>query len=275
MLPEYRHFCSEEKLMGRRGRFARKKGISSLIRGCILSAESQNTTESNYRNDSLLATWAESFIFAGTSALLLLIARLLPYYWYFSLFALVPFLYRIIKTTPTESLRLGILLGISYFAVSVTDSLSVSPISSLLKLFLGTGLFAIFGWTVGWARKYWGFNPSIVTILWAGLEISLTKLGFANGILGKTRFSDPFLDGLVGLFGFLIVSAIIVLLDSLLVLAIIKTLEAIRHKKNTVGEVTRKWLLFFTDKESSEKVYLLPEGRAPPICIFRAFVLGG
>ena len=56
---------------------------------------------------SPLAAWAESFMFAGTSALLLLVANLFPHYWYVSFFALTPFLYRIIKASPGESLRLG------------------------------------------------------------------------------------------------------------------------------------------------------------------------
>lgn len=264
MLPVYRHFYSGEKLGWRWGKFMRKRGISSLIRWSKRSAESQKTTESNYHNDSLLAIWAESYIFAGTSALLLLIAKLLPYYWYLSLFALVPFLYRIIKATPTESLRLGILLGISYFAVSVTDSLSVSPIFSLFKLLLGTGLFAVFGWTVGWARRHWGFYPCIVAMLWVGLEIGLAKLGFASGILGKAGFTNLFLDRLVGLFGFLVISAIIVLLNSLLTLAIVKTLEATKPKGNTLREIKRKWKHFFTCNISSKQVFIVPKGRAPP-----------
>ncbi len=63
----------------------------------------------------LLAFWAESFIFAGSSAILLLIANLFSSCWYFSFFALAPFLYRIIKAAPIESLRLGSLLGLSFF----------------------------------------------------------------------------------------------------------------------------------------------------------------
>jgi hypothetical protein len=154
--------------------------------------------------NSLLAIWAESFIFAGSSALLLLIANLHPHYWYFSFFALTPFLYRIIKATPAESLRLGILLGIYYFGVSVMNFLPGSPSSSVFKLLLGTGLFAVFGWTLGWARKHWGFYPSIVAVLWIGLELGVIKLGFTGGLLVPVDYSNPFLNGLVGLFGFLI-----------------------------------------------------------------------
>jgi apolipoprotein N-acyltransferase len=212
-----------------------------------------------------LATWAESFIFAGSSALLLLVANLFPHWWYFSFFALTPFLYRIIKAAPGESLRLGFLFGLSFFAASAVNSLFTAPLVSVLKLISGTALFALFGWSVGWARERWGFNPSIVAVLWVGLEMGLVKLGFAGGLLGEAGFSNPFLHGLVGLFGFLAASAIIVLLNSLLVLVVVKTLEKTRPRRKTVAEDERTWDLFFTRNLVAEKIYLVPEGRAPPI----------
>ena len=218
---------------------------------------------------SLLA-WAESFIFAGTSALLLLIANFFPDYWYFSFFALTPFLYRIIKASASESLRLGLLFGLSFFTVSVINSPMVSPIRSLLTLLCGTGLFALFGWAVGWARKRWGFNPSIVALLWVGLEIGLVKLGFINGFFGETEFSNPFFGCLVGLFGFLTVSAIIVLFNSLLVLLFIKTLEVTISRGKVVREEEKIWSLLSTPGFSTQKVYLVPEGRAPPYFLARS-----
>ncbi len=220
-------------------------------------------TDSTYAKPPL-ATWAESFIFAGSSALLLLLATLFPQYWYFSFFALTPFLYRIIKATPGESLRLGFLFGLSFFGASLVNSLFTSPLVSALQLLSGTALFALFGWTVGWARKRWGFYPSIVAVLWVGLEMGLVKLGFAGGLLGEAGFSHPFLHGLVGLFGFLTVSAIIVLLNSLLVLVVVKTLEIKRPRGKTATEDARILDLFFTSGLSAQKVYLVPESRAPP-----------
>jgi hypothetical protein len=221
-----------------------------------------------------LATWAESFIFAGSSALLLLVANLFPHWWYFSFFALTPFLYKIIsakggsasggKAAPDESFRLGFLLGLSFFGASAVNSLFTSPLASVLKLISGTALFALFGWTVGWARQRWGFNPSIVAMLWVGLELGLVKVGFVGGLLGKAEFSQPFFGGLVALFGGLTVSAIIVLLNSLLVLAIVKTLEITRPKGKTTAKDERTWVLFFVRNLFAEKVYLVPESRAPP-----------
>jgi hypothetical protein len=212
-----------------------------------------------------VATWAESFIFAGSSALLLLAANLLPHYWYLSLFALSPFLYRIIKAAPVESLRLGFLFGLSFFGALTISSLFVSPLISLVKLVSGTALFALFGWSIGWARQRWGFNPSLVALLWVGLQMGLVKLGLLGGFLGEAGFAHPFLHGLVGLFGFLTVSAIIVLLNALLVLVIVKTLEVRQPKRKQIPADEKSWVLFFTRNLVAEKVYLVPEGRAPPL----------
>jgi hypothetical protein len=222
-----------------------------------------------------VTTWSEDFIFSGGSAFLLLIAVLFPNYWYFSFFALAPFFYRLIsakggsasggKAAPSECLRLGFLFGLSFFSLAMLDSLITSPLPSVLKLFSGTALFALFGWTAGWARERWGFNPFILVFLWVGLEMGLVRLGFIGGLLGKGEFSQPFLHGLVVLFGFLTVSVAIVLFNSLLVIAIVKTLLLARANGNTVQEDEKTLDPFSTFALFAQRVYLVPDGRAPPL----------
>jgi hypothetical protein len=215
-----------------------------------------------------LAAWAESFIFAGSSALLLLIANLFTPYWYFPFFALIPFLYRIIKASPGESLRLGFLLGLSYFGALTSDLFFASPLDSMLKLSAGTALFALFGWSVGKARQKWGFSPSLIAVLWVVLETGMLKLGFIQGFFRGGEILHTFLHSLIGLFGFLALSAIIVLLNSLLVLAVIKSLEV--KRPGWTAKVAKQISWFFSPSRNlfAEKVYLVPEGRAPPF-IFR------
>ena len=223
-----------------------------------------------------LPTWSESFIFAGGSAFLLLLATLFPDYWYVSFFALTPFLYKIIsakggagasggKARPGECLRLGFIFGLCFFSISVVDSLITSPLSFLLKLLSGTGLFALFGWALGWARQRWGFNPFLVVFLWVGLELGLVRVGFVGGLLGEAEVSHTFFGGLVALFGFLTVSTIIVLFNSLLVLAIVKTLQVTRHRGRAVQEDEGILDLFSTPGLFAQRVYLVPESRAPPL----------
>jgi len=93
------------------------------------------------------------------------------------------------------------------------------------------------------------------------------KLGFVGGILGEAEFSHPFFGGLVALFGFLTVSAIIVLLNSLLVLLLLKALAIKMPRGKTVQEDERRTDLFSAPWFVTQRVYLVPEGRAPPYII--------
>jgi hypothetical protein len=220
------------------------------------------------RDKPIVTTWAESLVFAGSSALLLLVANLFSHYWYVCLFSLTPLLFRVIQAAPAESLRLGFLFGLSFFGASAVDSLGSSPFSTVFRSLSGTTLFAVFGWSVGRARQRWGFNPSIVALLWAVLEMGLLKLGFTHGLLAQAQLSQPLCHSLVGLFGLLAASAVIVLLNSLLVLAIVETIRAARINRKAPVEDQRKWSFFFTRTLVAEKVYLVPEDRAPPsLCI--------
>lgn len=212
-----------------------------------------------------LATWCESFVCAGGSAFLLNVALVLTDWWFVSFFALAPFLYRIIKATSMECLRLGFLFGLSFFSIAAIDSLMVSPFSFVLKLLSGTGFFALFGWAVGCARQRWGFSPFVLVFLWIGLEMGLVKLGFVGGVLGEIGFSHPIFGSLVALFGFVTVSAIIVLFNSLLILAIVKRMKVAGLRHKIVQEDERTIHFFSIRGLFTQRIHLIPEGRAPPI----------
>ena len=163
-----------------------------------------------------------------------------------------------------ESLRLGFLLGFSFFGACLGHSLVEAPLVHLPTLVVGTFLFSLFGWAVGWFRERWGFSASVAALLWVGLEMGLLRCGFAGGILVEPGFSDPFLHGLVGLLGFLAVSALIVVLDSFLILAVLKTLEMVGGRREAVEKDKGTGYIVRVRIPVTERVYLVPEGRAPP-----------
>jgi apolipoprotein N-acyltransferase len=242
-----------------------------VVRGCLRPVERKLIT--TYRrlypvrlsSEPFLLRWAESFLFAGSSSLLLLIARMFPHYWFFSLFALTPFLYKIIISTPKESLRLGFLFGLSFFGASLGHSFIAAPTVCLPTLTAGTILFSLFGWAAGWARSRWGFSPFIVAVLWVGLEMGLLRFGFVDGILVESGMASPLLHGLVGLLGFLAVSALIVLLNSFLILAVLKTLERVSRRGKVSKENQSRRGAISAWSPFTEKAYLVPEDRAPPL----------
>jgi hypothetical protein len=210
------------------------------------------------------AAWCDSFLFAGMSALLLLLASLFSEYSFLSLIALTPFLFRISKADVSESMRLGFLLGLAFLAVTLADSLVTDPLSAMLKLLYGTALFTLFAWTLWKARTAFGFNPIITALIWAGFELAAVKLGLVRGLLGSADFSIQHLSGLVVLFGFIIVSFIIVLLNSLLLIAVEKAVSLARARGTASCESGRIWDLYFSPGLFVQKYYLVPDVRGPP-----------
>ena len=228
----------------------------------LAEASAQSLRQSGIRRIGLL--WVESFIFAGATACLLLIARLFPDYWYLSLVALLPFLARVYRASAMEALRLGFLLGFTFFLVSGLNTLLLTPFLSIAKILAGAALFAAFGGAVGWTRQRWGFNPTIVALLWVAFELGLTRLGLISSMLGEAEFSGPFFHGLAALFGFLIISFIVVLCNSLIVAVIDKAISLAKTRRfvRTVGG--RTWALYSPNGFFAQKFYLVPEGRGPP-----------
>lgn len=212
-------------------------------------------------------TLAENFLYSGTSALFLLIANLFPHYWYLSFIALFPFLWKISKASPKEGFRLGLLLGLSFFLFGNLDILLTSPISAILKILGGTLLFALWGWTVGWARQYFEFNPIIVAGLWVFLELLLIKLGYTSGLLTRSTPSTPFLLRLTTLFGFGIISFIIVLLNSILVRAVEYAVEILKVPE--IEFITAESFVGFTEgiEFISQRFFLTPQMRGPPVSL--------
>lgn len=208
--------------------------------------------------------WCESFLFAGISALLLLLASLFTQYSFLSLIALTPFLYRISKAELSESIRLGFLLGLAFLSVTFANTLVTDTLPAILKLLYGTALFTLFSWTLWRARTAFGFNPIITALIWAGFELAAVKLGLVRGLLGNAEFSNQHLSGLVLLFGFIIVSFVIVLINSLILIAVEKAVSLAEARGTASCESGRIWDLYFSPGLFVQKFYLVPDVRGPP-----------
>lgn len=219
---------------------------------------------------SFLKPVAENFLYAGFSALLLLVSNLFPSYWYFSFIALTPFLWRIIRLDALGALQLGFFFGFSFFSIWKLPDFLAAPILTVLTVALGTVLFALFAWAVARTKERFGFNPIFIAILWVGFELGLLKLNLISGGAGAGS-SRPFLietpsyfHGLSILFGFLAVSFVVVLVNSLLVFAIEKTISLTKARGQGVWENGSVWDLTPIPGLFAQRVYLIPSVRSPP-----------
>lgn len=208
--------------------------------------------------------WAEDFLFAGSSALLLLLACLWPDLWFISFLALVPFLHRVIRANPAQALRLGLLLGFSYFTINLATPLYTHTTATVVRLMTAIALCGAFGWAVAAVRRRCGFNPLVTALLWVVFELILIRAGFAHGLLAEMDVSTGLLFRLGILFGFLAVSFIIVLFNAILVLAIEKAVELARARGTVYPESERTWDPFLTPGLVAQKLYLASANRAPP-----------
>ncbi len=212
---------------------------------------------------------SENLLFAGTSALLLLIANLFPHFWYVSFFALIPFLYRSLRVDRKNSFWLGLIFGFSFFAVLQLDAFLEEPVSAALTVALGTALFALFGWGVATARDRFGFNPLLVSLLWILFELLLVKVAGPIVNFGTIFQLQPsgFFHGLSILFGCLAVSFVIVLVNSLFVFAVKKAVPLMRAREQGVREKESVWDLTPIPGLFAQNVYIVPAGRAPPLSL--------
>jgi apolipoprotein N-acyltransferase len=215
-------------------------------------------------NRRLVESWAESFPFSGSSALLLIVANFFSEYGYFSLFALVPFLYGISRASPSEGLRLGLLFGISFFTVSLLPQLVSSPLLLIVIIIFGSLLFSLFGWLTGWTSKRWGFNPIIVALLWVVVELVMIKMDFVTGMFQEAERTHPVFHGMAALFGFLFVSFVIVLLNSILIWAVVSAALVVSTSCMNIETRKQEYQHIYNASYQLQEVFSIPQERAPP-----------
>lgn len=222
-------------------------------------AEARTKPLSGYKS------FAESFLFAGTSALLLLLSICYQQFWYLSVLALAPFLYGISKSGIRESIRLSFLFGLSFLLVSQSNNLYLDTWGSILKITCGTALFTLFGWFISKARRSFGFNPVVTALIWVGFELAAIELGLFKGFFVEVEFSSPFLNGLAFLFGFIVISFLIVLINSLLVTALNKVISLTDAQASPSGDCGLPRILPLTPGHPIQKYSLNPDVRGPPV----------
>ena len=215
------------------------------------------------RDDPLLRI-VGVFLPAGTSALLLSIAHIQPMMWFISLFALVPYLWKLKRTDLPGSIILGTTFAICFSLVVFIEGLITSPAAFGLKVLILILIFSVFGIAVNRTKKHICCYPVFIAALWIPLEYFLIRYAGIGAILDFSASGSGWLIRFGSLFGLLTISFFIMLINSVILL-LFEYAGRIRYSKTFLSIPDRAILLsLFVNIRSIKRWNCLPNLRAPP-----------
>jgi apolipoprotein N-acyltransferase len=133
-----------------------------------------------------------------------------------SLFALVPFLWRATKVGVVEAVVLGSMLAASYGFVAFANTLWLEPGVFLLQVLGLIVVFALYAVAVNRMVAHTGFNVFFVAASWLPLEYVLRSYINGGGFFVLSGADSVVVTRIASLFGILVVSFIVVLVNSLI-----------------------------------------------------------
>jgi len=216
------------------------------------------------RKDSTLQ-FLEDFLGAGTSALILSWAHIYPAYWFVALFALLPFFWRLTRANLYRSVIIGTILAGCYAFVAFTGEILLSFPTFLFKLFLFSLIFSAFGIAVNRTKRYIGFNAALIAVLWLPLEYFLTHYAHLGSILAFPETDSALLLRIGSLFGILMVSFVVVFVNSLILLFLKHVVQALSSRKVFPAKDHKRLYLPFKEIILEKRWYYFPDPRAPPV----------
>lgn len=206
----------------------------------------------------------ENFLCAGTSALLVSIAQLYPEFWFVSLLALIPFLWGVIRANLAAAVVLGVMLATCYALVAYPTELWTIPGIFLLKLLALNMIFSLYGILVSRLKKRIGFNAVFIAALWLPLEYALSNYAGLGNLFTLSTTESSLLVRIGSLFGLLMISFVVVLINSLILIMLRHVVQALLSKTPLIFKDERKPYLCFKEILFERRWYYFPCPRAPP-----------
>ncbi|MFQ6008586.1 MAG: hypothetical protein ACE5K8_06490 [Candidatus Zixiibacteriota bacterium] len=207
----------------------------------------------------------ENFLWAGTSALLIAAAHLYIALWWLSLVALAPFLWRTVKATLFDSFILGAFLAISYCFVAFPVHSLFVPSQLLVNLLAFNFLFIFYTVAVNRIGKHIGFNAVFIAALWLPLEYALSHYAGFVGIFALSIGDSSLAYRIASLFGLLMVSFVVVLVNTLILIFVKRVVDVLRSKAIFPVKVVKQAYPPLKEIFVERRWYSFPDVRAPPL----------
>lgn len=206
----------------------------------------------------------ETFLYAGTSVLLVAAPRLHPDFSFISLFALVPFLWRAIHVNAIESLVLGASFGTMFYFVTAQFSQAGIPTIVFPYLTAVIVLLSLYGLAVNRIAKHIGINAIFLAVVWLPVEYVLGICTHLRGIFVFSDLDSPIVVRMNSLFGVLIVSFLIVLINTLILLISDRLARCSWSRASHRAEDPEQVLAICKTNSIFEYPYCIPAVRPPP-----------
>jgi apolipoprotein N-acyltransferase len=220
--------------------------------------------ESIYVNKSAEIKSVENLLYAGSSAFLISLAHLYPGYWYVSLFALIPFLWRVVRLSLLDSFYLGAMLGTLVCLATLPISCLVS-LSRLLSHLAGfVALFALYGLAVNKVARYAGINAVLLAALWVPVEYLLSNCDHLSSIFVFAETDSAILVRISSIFGVLMVSFLVVFINSLLLIISDHITKALYLKIALPKDIGEKRYVVYWKVTHEKPSHYIADPRAPP-----------
>ncbi|MEZ5357604.1 MAG: hypothetical protein R3F48_02155 [Candidatus Zixiibacteriota bacterium] len=203
------------------------------------------------------------FIFAGSTVVMLSIAKLYPDYWFVSCIALIPFLWHSSRIQCRETIRLGILAGICFILVTAEPVVSSDL---LLKVLVYSLVFSLYGCAVSLFNRRIGYCAVYFAALWIPLEYVITYHLKWQHVLILPPESSQFSIKIGSLFGLITITFLVVLTNALLLRICKKILDTKPIPSRRPHSTRQYWIHIDTTVFVLHNIYSIPAGRAPPQC---------
>jgi apolipoprotein N-acyltransferase len=159
----------------------------------------------------------KSFLYAGTSALLIAASHFDKSLWWLSLLGLVPFLRYVSRAHFKDAVFAGVMLAASFFVATVSASYWTAMHAILSNLAIAAAVFAAYALVVNMIYRKCGHDCIVLVALsWLPLEYALRSMGMELDVFELSRASPAIFTLVASLFGVLTVSFIVVVVNSLL-----------------------------------------------------------
>ncbi len=206
-----------------------------------------------------------SFLAAAGSAILLSFARVFSELWFISLFALVPFLWRLCHVRLRGALFLGTMLATFFVCATSVSDLIFAPKIFLLKLFSLNIAFALFGLVINRVKKSLGFDPLFIALLWFPMEYVLIHYAGLGNLFSVSNNGSSLIVGFCSLFGILLASLAIVLINSLTLMVIKYVGQRLASDNISLSISDKKTYCLSHEVILERGWYYFSDIRAPPL----------